>query len=162
MADRDAATERVYRGVWCQVVPPRRAINAVVDRSTGTLTISGEGVAFSSRKFGFRAGEVLAVRYGPAGNDLVNSWITMDYRDENGDVARVFVNDGRLLGYRAILTGSTRRISRALRDLVVPGADASVAEQPEPDRVTMFMRANAVLVAAFLAACIAVSVPVEG
>ena len=162
MGDRDPPNERVYRKVWCQFVPPRRAFNAMVDWNTGILTISGEGVEFCSPKFSFRTGEVLAVRYGSAGNDIVNGWVTLDYRTENGDVGRVFINDGRLLGYRAILTGSTRRIGRVLRGLVVAGPNANVEAQPEPDRLTAFTRTNAVLVAALLTACIGVSALARG
>jgi hypothetical protein len=109
---------RSFRGVWMQTTPPRAAMRAYKDRATGTLTTDPmAGLATFTRKDGsvleFR--KPRAVSMGPRGSDFANTWVEVRY--ENGPGV-AWLNDGRWLGWRAILTRSNIRIAAALKGLL--------------------------------------------
>jgi hypothetical protein len=108
--------DAVFEKVWLQSAPPRAALRAYRDRSTGTLTVSHDSAEFVSDATSLRIDQVVNVSIGRRGTDFFNSWVEVRYL--NGDEARtVFINDGGWLGWRPLLTGSNRRILHVLQGI---------------------------------------------
>jgi hypothetical protein len=64
-----------------------------------------------------RIDNVQAISIGRRGSDIVNRWIKVTYGDEELP-SNIYLNDARWLGWRALLTGSNKRIIASLRSLV--------------------------------------------
>jgi hypothetical protein len=86
-------------------------------RETGSLTIGSEYAEFRSRERTMRIDNVQAISIGRRGSDIVNRWIKVTYGDEELP-SNIYLNDARWLGWRALLTGSNKRIIASLRSLV--------------------------------------------
>ena len=107
-----------FRGVWLTKTPPQASLGATRQRETGSLSIDYSlGRAVFARRSG---GELLltgvnAVAMGRAGSDFVNTWIEVH---ADGQPSPVYLNDGRWLGWHALLTRSNERMASALAVLI--------------------------------------------
>jgi len=95
------------------LTPPRASFSQS-GRQTGTLSVD---LSSGTATFTSRAGSMLVLRgihrvgMGGRGTDFVSTWIEVRSASEPSTVS---FNDGRRLGWRALLTGSNSRIAGAL------------------------------------------------
>ena len=115
---------QTFRRVWLQRTPPRAAMGAYRDRLTGTLTtdpIAGHASFVAKDGSTSKLSDIRQVDMGRRGTDFVNTWIEVRYGDDAAPSA-VWMNDGRWLGWAALLTHTNRRIADAL----------SILRRPDP------------------------------
>ena len=111
----DPAGQTFWR-VWLQRTPPRAAMGAYRDRLTGTLStdpIAGEATFVAKDGSTSKLSDIRQVDMGRRGTDFVNTWIEVRYGDD-GAPSAVWMNDGRWLGWGALLTDTNRRMADAL------------------------------------------------
>lgn len=124
-ADQEGVPDgaETFRRVWLQTTLPRSSMTAYRDRKVGALNVHR---LMDCAEFRTKAGEVIrldrvtGLTTGLRGTDFVNQWIEVQCDVESAETV-VYIKDARWLGWRALLTGSNRRIVRSL-SLLLPSA----------------------------------------
>jgi hypothetical protein len=109
-----------FTTIWLLTTPPRSSLFAHRDRSVGALSIDRERL---QAQFTARRGDdvVLAgiqgVDMGGRGTDFANIYVRAHCSHDRSPPV-VYLNDGRWMGWRPMLTGSNFRLARALAAII--------------------------------------------